>query len=322
MALDKNEIGTYRMVVESITDPAIDIRHITLKTKDGSEVFETLGGSNMTLDLPMPQKIRKNTYSIVRRTADKKGYEIAVLKAPNGKGSVWIHEELNEGDELITSTPGNMFPINSKGKHHILFAGGIGITPMISYIEWFERYGGDKTWELHYASRAPENAFYYKELQEKYGDRVTMYFESEKNFVDMKQVMMDRPAGTNAYICGPAGMIAAYHEIGESLGWPDQAVHSEAFSAAGGKAFKAVLAKSGKTIEVKDTQTLLEAIEDADVEVPNVCRGGGCGFCKVKVNKGLPEHRDFFLSDQEKEENDAIMVCVSRCLGEEIELDI
>ena len=319
--MTESSTNHYQMKVSDIEDTAQNIKLITLEEINNKEVFECLGGSNIVLDLPLKDKLHKNTYSIVRRTPNKTGYQIAVLKDENGRGgSKWIHEEMQLNTVLRVSTPGNMFPINISGRHHILFAGGIGITPMISYIEWFERYGG--SWELHYASRGRKNCFYYEELLKKYTDKVNVYFTEDGNSCDIRSVLLNRPAGTNAYVCGPQSMISAFHDIGESLGWPDTALHSEAFKAAGGKEFTANLVKSNKVIKVESTETLLEAIEKNGVEVANICRGGGCGYCKVKVEKGTPEHRDFFLTDQEKEENKTIMVCVSRCKGDAIDLYI
>ncbi len=311
----------YDVVVESVREVAHSVKEFVLKQIDGKEVFDCSAGSHITIDLPLPKKLHKNTYSIIRRTSDKRGYVIAVLKNENGRGgSKWMHENVKVGDAYKISTPGNMFSPKITSQYNILFAGGIGITPMISYIEWYEKYGG--SWELHYASRSPDNAAFYKDLKEKYGDRIQTYFESEGQRCDIEKILLNRSKGTNAYICGPAGMIKAMQTIGESMGWPETSLHSELFSAEGGEPFTVHLAKSKKSIHVGETQTMLEAIEDAGVEIPNVCRGGGCGYCKTKVLQGTPEHRDFYLTDHEKDENDYVMPCVSRCEGTEITIKV
>ena len=310
----------YDMVVDNITTIAKDVKHFIFKRVDGNQVFDISPGSHITLDLPLQDKLHKNTYTIVRRTHDGCGYEIAVLRNEDGRGgSKWMHDKLKEKDHLYISTPGNYFSPNLLAKHQILIAGGIGITPMISYIKAFEEIG--MSWELHYGSRSEERMAF-KDVLLAYGDKVKFYFGDKNQICDIHDVLTHRPAGTHVYVCGPQSMISATHDIAKKIGWPDTAVHSEAFAAAGGAPFTAILKKSGKIINVSDTQTLLEAIEDNGINVPNVCRGGGCGYCKTAVVEGIPEHRDFFLTDHEKEENGFIMPCVSRCKEEKITLDL
>lgn len=82
------------------------------------------------------------------------------------------------------------------------------------------------------------------------------------------------------------------------------------------------LARSGKTIDVLADQTLLEALLENDFDIPSVCREGMCGTCETKVLSGIPDHRDTVLDDEEHASNTVIMVCVSRSLTPEIELDL
>ena len=81
-----------------------------------------------------------------------------------------------------------------------------------------------------------------------------------------------------------------------------------------GKPFRAVLKKSGKTIEVHSHQSILEAVEAAGIDAPFLCRGGACGQCETNVIScdGSLEHNDHFLTADEKAPGGKIMICVSR----------
>jgi len=56
--------------------------------------------------------------------------------------------------------------------------------------------------------------------------------------------------------------------------------------------------------------------------VPNLCRQGVCGECRVTVLDGRPLHRDLFLSEEEKAASASVMCCVSRSTGPSLELDL
>jgi ferredoxin len=102
-------------------------------------------------------------------------------------------------------------------------------------------------------------------------------------------------------------------------------VHWEQFSAPPvGDAFHVFLARAGIGIDVDPETSLLEAIEAAGVEVPYLCRGGVCGFCRTRVIEAGGEllHHDHYLSDTEKSGGRSIMPCVSRARRGKLVLDL
>jgi ferredoxin len=82
------------------------------------------------------------------------------------------------------------------------------------------------------------------------------------------------------------------------------------------------LSRSGKTIDVPADQTLLEALLEHGFDVASVCREGICGTCETAVLSGIPDHRDSILDDEERAANTVMMVCVSRALTPELELEL
>ena len=86
--------------------------------------------------------------------------------------------------------------------------------------------------------------------------------------------------------------------------------------------FKVKLARSNKTIFVEQDSSILFALLDAGVDLPFSCGSGLCGSCEVDVISGVPEHKDFVLTEEDRASNKTMMICCSGALTEEIELDI
>jgi ferredoxin len=86
--------------------------------------------------------------------------------------------------------------------------------------------------------------------------------------------------------------------------------------------FEVVLAASGKTVPVPAGVSILKAVEEAGVPVLSSCQEGTCGTCETVVLDGEPDHRDAVLTDAERAAGDLMMICVSRCRGERLTLDL
>jgi tetrachlorobenzoquinone reductase len=86
--------------------------------------------------------------------------------------------------------------------------------------------------------------------------------------------------------------------------------------------FDVCLHRSGRTVTVPPEETILDILLDNGVNVSFSCSDGICGTCETKVIDGIPDHRDSFLSDEEKAENSKIMVCCSRSRSPVLTLDL
>ena len=179
-------------------------------------------------------------------------------------------------------------------------------------------------WELHYACRTEALGSYVDELTSKFANKVHIYYDDQDQAIPLADLLDGQPLGTNAYVCGPAGMIKWVHDTAAGAGWPDANVHSEEFLAPEpGEPFEVRLCQSDKTIQVGEHESLLEAIERAGVEAPFLCRGGSCGQCETDVVSADGDfvHRDHWLDDDEHASRKKIMPCVSRFVGSKLELD-
>ena len=85
--------------------------------------------------------------------------------------------------------------------------------------------------------------------------------------------------------------------------------------------FTVKLARSGKEVFVRQGDSILFELLDEGVQVPFSCGVGICGACWQRVVSGEPDHRDFCLSDEERERG-AVMICCAGSLTAELELDL
>lgn len=284
------------------------IREFTFEALAGSLPGYS-AGSHVQVCLPNG---RRNAYSLVGDTADPHRYRIAVRRQDASRGgSRYLHEHLRVGDPLRLSTPANCFALHSGARRHLLIAGGIGITPFIAYSHELLRRGVE--FELHFAYRGGLSDAYLAELRELLGERLHGY-DGDCRVLDLDQVLRQRPLGSHVYACGPQRLLEALRARAAALGWHASRVHWEAFSApAPGQPFSVELSRSGQRLEVSADQSLLEALEGAGVDIPNLCRGGVCGQCHTRYLKGEVEHRDHFLTPGQR--GDGLMPCVSRGRG-------
>lgn len=252
------------------------------------------------------------SYSLVNDPAVHNHYEIAVHHAIDGRGgSRHIHEQWRAGQILEISAPKNNFPMVEDASHTVMIAGGIGITPMIPMIARLDALG--RSWELHYVAASPERAAYVERV-EALGNVTVAYDGIEGGQrLDLKAIIDAAPGDAHLYCCGPSGMLDAF--VGLCADRPKGHAHIEYFSAdtelATDGGYTIELAKSGKSIRVEEGETMLDALLAAGVDIGFACAEGVCGTCRVEVLDGVPDHRDQFLTDEEKEANAAIMVCCS-----------
>lgn len=86
--------------------------------------------------------------------------------------------------------------------------------------------------------------------------------------------------------------------------------------------FEVQLQKSGQTLQVGKEQSILKVLQDAGHDVPFSCSEGICGTCLTRVVAGKPDHWDMYLTPEEQEKGDCIMVCCSRSQTARLVLDL
>lgn len=281
------------------------------------------GGAHTVVELKDGDITRLNPYSLMSDPFDQTAYTISVRRDDEGRGgSLFLHKNIKAGDEITISNPVNLFSLDLVAKKYLMIAGGIGITPFLAQIKQLDRAHGN--WELHYSCRSEALGSYVDYLTSTHPNDVNVYYDDQKQAIDLENLLEGQPLGTHIYVCGPKGMIDWVRGKAAEMGWPREAVHYEEFLAPQpGKPFEVKLAVSNKVIQVGENESLLEAIERAGVDAPYLCRGGACGMCETSVidYSGNFIHRDHWLEDDEHASGKKIMPCVSRFDGKTLVLD-
>jgi ferredoxin-NADP reductase len=300
------------------------IKHFTLAAPDGAPLPAFSGGSHIIVVMQSAARTHRNPYSLLSPPGRLERYEIGVRRMETSRGgSHFLHDQVRVGSRLDIAHPVNLFGLAKLARKHLLIAGGVGITPCLAQLE--DLHDGTVPYELHYAVRSPAHAAFLPRLRARAAERLRMYYDVDGQVLDIEGLLAHQPLGTHAYVCGPAGLIDRVVVTARRLGWPDSHIHWERFAAPPvGLPFEVYLARARIHVQVPPDRSLLESIEAAGVEVPYLCRGGVCGFCRTRVLEvdGLLVHNDHFLSDVEKSASRSIMPCVSRAQCKSLVLDL
>ncbi|GAA2900428.1 PDR/VanB family oxidoreductase [Pseudonocardia halophobica] len=308
---------TLALVVGHSEEIAPGIRELSFSRTDGGVLPAHPAGSHVVVDCG---EGRRNAYSLTNPGADPREYRIAVLHKSDGAGGSGHMHSLRVGDTVTVSRPRSAFAPVSTARRHLLVAGGIGITPMLAHARDAVRWGRDV--DLIYVHRPGSEAFS-DELAALLGDRLAETTDEDEFGRLLDKALTGQPIGTHLYVCGPGPLLDRVLADAAAAGWPPERLHLERFVPAAldpGREFVARLARSGRDVRVPSGRSLLDALHEAGVAVPNMCRQGVCGECKVPVLAGTPLHRDEFLADDER--GAAVMCCVSRSKTETLEIDL
>lgn len=302
--------------LRSVRWEADDVNAYELEALPGQRLPPFTAGAHVDVALA-PGLMR--SYSIANDPAERGRYVLGVLREPEGRGgSAHIHERWRPGDLVEISEPINDFPLDETAPHSVLIAGGVGVTPILSMAARLSALG--RPWAMRYVCRSEERAAFL--------ERTRAFVEATCFFgggaFELAAEVAAAPAGAHLYCCGPPRMIEAFDAAMATR--PDCVGHVERFAAAEAPAaeggYRLLLRRSGKVVDVADGQTMLDAILAAGVDVSFACTNGVCGTCETAVLAGAPDHRDDFLTEDEKASNAKVMLCCSGALTAELELDL
>ncbi len=318
----------FDLLVHRMTREADDVLSLDLVHPDGKPLPPWEPGAH--LDLHTGGRIRQ--YSLCGDPDDTTRYRVAVLHTPDSRGgSAHVHTVLRPGSAVRVQGPRNHFALEPAARY-LFVAGGIGITPLLPMVRHAHRTG--TPWQLLYGGRR-RTSLAFTDALTALADGVTGHCDLRPQDVhghlDLDAALTGLPDGTLVYCCGPEPLLAAVEERCAALGLTDR-LHTERFAApappdgapapADGHGFDVECRRSGRTVRVADGTSILDAVEGAGIDVPSSCRDGICGTCETRVLDGTPDHRDFLLSDAERAAGTSLMICVSRCAGDRLVLDL
>ncbi len=225
---------------------------------------------------------------------------------------------------IAHSAPANHFGLAHGRPEYLLLAGGIGVTPIFSHALALAR--AHARFRLLYASRGKSDLALAEELREAVGDRLEIVLSEEGGRVDIAAEIAKLDPRSEFYVCGPIGMLEAAKRAWAASGRPVDLLRFETFGASGEYPtvpFTVRIPRLDREIHVSEHQSMLEALEDAGVDMIFDCRRGECGLCALPILEadGVVDHRDVFFSEAEKAQGAKLCTCVSRVWGASITVD-
>lgn len=309
---------------EKLSDAVLKL---TLSALKGEQLPEFKAGAH--IDVRVNDSIVRQ-YSICSAASAKDAYSIAVLNDPNSRGgSMHIHREFKAGQIVQISAPRNLFELGEHSAPVLLIGAGIGITPLLSMGYTLAERGQDFT--ICYLHKPAKHVAFQSELvSEPFAGKSVLIpaVNRQTTRQQLKSLIGEYQDGQHVYTCGPAGFMELVFELADVQNWPSQSLHKEMFqndvdnSTDADKSFTLHLTKSACSVQVSAEQTALEALDEAGIEIDASCEQGVCGTCLLKVVDGKVDHRDAYLTEEEKRLHNQFTPCCSRALSSSLSIEL
>jgi len=345
----------HTLTVTHVDKTTRDAAVLTLEPDDDA-AFGFVQGQYLTFRRDFEGHELRRSYSIC--CAPDEGLKVAIKRIDGGGFSTWANEELTPGERVEAMPPmGNFWSpeTSPRGGRFLAFAGGSGITPVLSLIRAGLKTDPDAHYTLIYANRAVSTIMFREELEDlknTYMERfaLTHILEHDAQDIEMFTGRVDGEkcaqlfrgwidiAGTDtAYICGPEPMMLAIRDALQAAGMPKERIRFELFAAATegrlprraesgiapATGYTARITMDGATREVRmgpDISILEAALENA-MDAPHACKAGVCSTCKCRVTEGEVE----MLANHSLEDYEIAMgyrlACQTYPLSEKIAVD-
>ncbi len=326
-----------RLQVRQVTYQARDINSYELVHPEGKPLPTFTAGAHIDFHF-RDGSVRQ--YSLCNDPSERHRYLIAVLREEYGRGgSQALFERVHTQRTVsVGRQPRNNFPLHEEATHHLLLAGGIGVTPMMAMLYRLQSIGADFT--MHYCTKSPEHTAFRPELAALASEgRVLLHHDGgdPRRGLDIAALLKSYEPGTHLYYCGPVGFMRATEAA--SAHWPKGSVHCEYFTAAAspkatltkdeaadvgddavGLGFQIKIASTGAVYYVPNDKSIVEVLREQGIEVETSCEAGLCATCKTRYLTGEPDHRDLVLDDEEHSQY--LTICCSRAKSRMLVLDL
>lgn len=312
--------------VRRVIQETAEVRSFELAAVNGQVLPAFSAGAH--IDVHLPGNVVRQ-YSLCNGPDDKDCYVIGVKRETASRGgSSALHEKVKKGDFLQVSAPRNNFALVPKATHHLLLGAGIGITPLLSMARHLAADG--TSFELHYFARSSDLVAFHEALEHpKFKGKVHFHLGLDAAGVQatLERRLAERTTGAHLYLCGPRPFMQVVRDCATKA-WPTETVHFEYFSAdetvlsAPKESFTVRLARSGGEYTIPADQSIVQVLGTHGIEIFTSCEQGVCGSCVTNIVEGAPDHRDSFLTDDEKRCGNKMMPCVSRSCSNVLILDL
>ncbi len=317
--LPQGEPPVFPVLLKRREEMAADVAKYEFTAPDGKDLPPFDAGAH--IDIVIAPEYQRQ-YSLAGDPADRSKYVLGVLREPESRGgSALMHRAFREGRQVFITKPSNHFPLVEGATQSLLFAGGIGVTPMIAMAHRLHALG--KPFALHYSAASRKTAGFLDDLaQVPWRDQVFLHIKDDGARADLALLTPHHAPGMHLYTCGAPRFMDGVFEAAGAKAWPEEALHREYFSVpeADGwvnRAFVLRLSKSGTTLQVPADRSATDVLARSGIRIDTKCSDGLCGVCATPYDaqaSGEIEHRDFVLLRKERAHK--IILCCSRAKEE------
>lgn len=262
---------TINVTITSIKVLTTDIREVRLSSSDGQALPEYGPGAHTMLFLRDTEgTLLVRHYSLIggdTQDDPRNIWRIAVKREQYGQTSNYIHRQLQPGQRVQVSVPINAFPLERNTSPTLLIAGGIGITPILSMLRSLTK--RSMPVRMIYCGLNAENMAYHDDVRMLSGVDAEFFYSEKGQRLRFDHLFAELATDSHIYICGPLAMVEACLSAAKQYNWPLQQLHYELFLADNPlrDGFDVCLQKSGKTIHVHGNTSILDALNNANIDV-------------------------------------------------------
>ena len=323
------------------------------------ETFRFKPGQHLTLKAEIGgEEVRRN-YSLCVAPQDDQ-VMVTVKRIAGGLFSNWANDNLKPGNPIEVMPPHGSFTwdfVPGAANHYVGFAGGSGITPVISLLKTALLTEPDSRFTLFYGNRDSQSVIFLEELarlKNRFMDRLQVhhFLAEEAEDIDLFNGMLDRakcdeildhlvdPAEAAAFfICGPEPMMDAAEQALTARGVTRAKIHLERFTAgrppAEIEAQMHVLQQEAQGLTMlvtldgrkrrvafdAEAGNILDSARAAGLAAPFACKAGVCATCRARVVSGEVEMAARYGLTDEEVASGYVLTCQSVPKGEGVELD-
>lgn len=302
----------YPLTVRGVIDETHNARSFLLEPRpEHTALFEYKSGQFLTFRVPWEGTHLERCYSLSNAPTTEPDIKVTVKRVDGGPVSNWFNDELKPGDVVDTAPPSGRFILRSTQAPMLLFAGGSGITPVISLIK-SALYTASRSIRLLYANRNRDSIIFHREIQQlctEFSHRFDCqhHLDEESGLLGARVVdtfLRSVGTDTHVYICGPEPFMNTVETVVDQRCIDTDNVFIERFTISEDEGtevepavvtitapadvtmFRATL--DGKVHEVPyaNDQTLLECMLSAGLDPLYSCQDAHCGTCMVIKKNG------------------------------------
>jgi len=353
-------VSFHRLTVAEVVDETAEARSIRFAVPEELlETFRFTPGQHLTLKAEIKgEEVRRN-YSLCVAPQDGQ-VMVTVKRIAGGLFSNWANDQLKPGDAIEVMAPHGSFTWEYRAgarNHYVGFAGGSGITPVISLLKTALLTEPDSRFTLFYGNRDSSSIIFLETLaglKNRFMDRLEVhhFLAEEAEEFELFNGMLDRakcdeiletliePAEVAAFfICGPGPMMDAAEEALLARGIAKELIHLERFTAdRPAEALQAQLAELSReaagtsmlvTLDGRKRRVAFDAVAGnildsaraAGLPAPFACKAGVCATCRAKVVSGEVEMAARYGLTDEEVAAGYVLTCQSVPKGSGVELD-